>query len=261
VPGPVPVPGPVTGLRVVSWNVRDLLGDPAAVRRVLRVLAPDVALLQEVPRRPGAVLRTRRLAAACGLRHALGGRDSGGTALLLAPDVGLLHGRALRLPVAGVTTRTRGAVVARVRGPDGGRLSLACVHLPLRPAERVRHVLLVAAALRRLPGPHLVGGDLNEPAGGPAWRAWEPLVHDLHPWAVPTFPAGRAGQGAVADRRIDGLLAGPGLDVTVPAAPAVGVLPGGVALEEVQRASDHLPVVAVVRGRQTTAPSSGSSGD
>ena len=71
-------------LRVASWNVRDLLGDPFALRRVLRSLRADVVCLQEAPRRPGGGWRTGRVARDCGLRHAGGGRASGGPAMVCA---------------------------------------------------------------------------------------------------------------------------------------------------------------------------------
>jgi endonuclease/exonuclease/phosphatase family metal-dependent hydrolase len=228
------------GIRLVSWNVRDFLGDPAARRRVLAALAPDVACLQEAPRRPGGGLRIRSFALDCGLRHVAGGRTSGGTALLVAPHIQVRRVRAFRLPVDGMLTRTRGAVLATVAGPDGTCLSLACVHLPLDPGQRVRHGLLTVAVMRGFPGPHAVAGDFNEPPGGPAWAVWGSLAADPCPGAGMTFPAGRA------DKRLDAVLAGPGLTVA-----RYG--DGGADPEEVRRASDHLPVVAVLHPSRTPA--------
>ena len=221
---------------MVSWNIRDLLDDPLAVRRVLRALAADVVCLQEAPRRPGGGLRIRALAHATGLRHVGGGRTSGGTALLLSPRVVVRSLQAFRLPVRGLVTRTRGAVVASLVVRDGGRLVVACVHLPLTPQDRLDHARRVqrvlAATVAREAGRTavLVAGDFNEPAGEPAWRAFEPLVTDVVPSAAPTYPA------AVPGGRIDALLLGPHCHVLTYG-------DGGADPDEVRQASDHRPVV------------------
>lgn len=221
------------GLRVVSWNVRDLLGDPLAVHRVLRGLAPDVACLQEAPRRPGSRWRIAALARACGLLYVAGGRACGGTAVLvsLRADVGAV--RVVRLPVAGRTTRTRGAVIVEVGLPGTGRLAVACVHLGLDARERLRH----AAAVRALAGasgdPLVVVGDLNERADGPSWHAWGPDVVDPAPHAGPTFPA------SSPRARIDAVLVAQQVEV-------LRYDDGGADPADVRAASDHLPVLAVL---------------
>ncbi len=221
-------------MRVVSWNVRDLLGDPLALRRVLAGLGADVVALQEAPRRPGGGWRTARLARDSGLRHAGGGRPSGGTALLLGPHVGVRSLLAARLPVAGPLTRTRGLVVAElavVAGPAAGAaLTVACLHLPLDQDLRVRHARSAVALLRARPGPSVVCGDLNEPPGAPAWRELLTVAGDPAPGAPPTFPAGRE------DVRMDVVLVGPGARVT-----AYG--DGGADPADVVAATDHRPVV------------------
>jgi endonuclease/exonuclease/phosphatase family metal-dependent hydrolase len=221
-------------LRLVSWNVRDLLGDPFALRRVLRALAPDVLCLQEAPRRLPGVVRNGMLARACGLRFVAGGRTSGGTALLVGPRIGVRRAVAARLPVRGLFTRSRGLVVAELVAALPGRpleLTVACLHLPLEPDLRVRHAELAVAALDRRPRPSVVCGDLNEPPGAPAWRLLEHAAgRDPAPDAGPTFPAGRA------HTRLDAVFVGAGLDV-------LGYGDGGAEPADVVRASDHLPVV------------------
>ena len=223
------------GVRVASWNVRDLLGDPLALRRVLRSLRADVVCLQEAPRRPGGGWRTSRLARDAGLRYAGGGRVSGGTAVLLGPQVGVRSLVAARLPVQGVFTRTRGLVLAElavVTGPAQGlTLTVACLHLPLEPDLRLRHTRLAATALARCPFPYVVCGDLNEAPGGPAWQELTALVSDPAPGAGPTFPAGRE------DVRLDAILVGAGLRV-------IRYGDGDVDHADVRAATDHLPVVA-----------------
>jgi endonuclease/exonuclease/phosphatase family metal-dependent hydrolase len=226
----------VTGrhLRLVSWNVQDLLGDPFAVQRVVGALAPDVLCLQEAPRRLPGVVRNRMLARACGLRFVAGGRASGGTALLAGPRIAVRRAVGARLPVRGLLTRTRGLVVAElVAALPGGpwELTVACLHLPLEADLRVRHAQLAVAALDRRPPPHVICGDLNEPPGSPAWRLLEHAAgRDPAPDAGPTFPAGRP------HTRVDAVFVGPGVDV-----PDYG--DGNADPGDVLRASDHVPVV------------------
>jgi endonuclease/exonuclease/phosphatase family metal-dependent hydrolase len=85
--------------------------------------------------------------------------------------------------------------------------------------------------------PLIVAGDLNEPAGGPAWLAWGEGIVDPAPDAPATFPA------MAPRRRIDAVLAGP--DVEVLAYGDGSADPG-----DVRAASDHLPVLAAIVGRR-----------
>jgi endonuclease/exonuclease/phosphatase family metal-dependent hydrolase len=184
------------------------------------------------------------------LRHAGGGRASGGTAVLLGPHVGVRSLVAARLPVQGLLTRTRGLVIAElavVSGPAAGLgLTVACLHLPLEPELRVRHARLAARALARRPAPHVVCGDLNEPPGSAAWQELAPLVRDPAPDAAATFPAGRE------DVRLDAVLVGAGLRV-------VRYGDADVDRDGVLAATDHLPVVADLEP-VVTPPSKRASG-
>jgi endonuclease/exonuclease/phosphatase family metal-dependent hydrolase len=231
-------------LRVVGYNVRDLLGDQAAVARVVRACRPDVLCLQEAPRRPGTLHRTARLVRDTGLRLVAGGRRSGGTAVLAAAWLDVVTADVIRLPVAHLWTRRRGYAVAQVRLPDGAQLTVASVHLPLGPADRVDHSNRVRAHLEELAaGPVVVCGDLNEPPDGPSWTALGPLVRDpvaTHPADpavadAPTYPA-RAPR-----HRIDGVLVSEGVQVLAlrPAGPE-----DGLSTDDLVAASDHLPLVA-----------------
>jgi endonuclease/exonuclease/phosphatase family metal-dependent hydrolase len=226
---------PAGTLRVVSWNIRDLLEDAHAVRRVVRALAPDVLCLQEAPRRLPGLWRNPSLARVCGLRFAGGGRTAGGTALIVAPQIGVRSVVAARLPVRGLLTRTRGLVVAELDAPlreARTPMTVGCVHLPLEASLRVRHAQMAAAALVTRPTPRVLCGDLNDVPGSPAWRILQDAVGpDPAPDAPPTFPAGRA------DKRPDVVLVGAGLLVE-----AYG--DGGADPEDVRCASDHVPVVA-----------------
>ncbi len=234
-------------VRLLSWNVRDLSGDPLAVRAVLRDLSPDVVVLQESPRRPaGVLLRTAPLARAAGVRHVVGGRTSGGTAVLVGPRARVRAAREVRLPVPHWYDRRRGSVLAAI-GVAGTELAVAGVHLPLHPDQRVRHAELVRdllttggpSAVRALvtSGAVAVVGDFNEPAGAPCWRVFAALAADRRPDAGPTFPA------RSPSRRIDAVLLGDGLEL-------VDYGDGGLDPDLVRRASDHVPVLAVLRGRR-----------
>jgi endonuclease/exonuclease/phosphatase family metal-dependent hydrolase len=231
-------------VRLLSWNVRDLLGEPAALHRVVRAAEPDVLCLQEAPRRPGAALRLWFLEQGTGLRCVAGGRRSGGTAVFVAQHVRVDWARAFRLPVAGRFTRTRGATVVDLSAPGVGDVTVASVHLPLRADERLEHIRLTCRMLGWRGRSVVVTGDLNEPAGAPAWQAWAPLAHD--PWSEgvphppgsgrgdrPTFPAHDPRM------RIDAVLVSPGLCAHAP-----DDVPWRH--RDVRRASDHLPLLAEI---------------
>ncbi|MDQ1286868.1 MAG: hypothetical protein QG622_433 [Actinomycetota bacterium] len=225
-------------MRLLSWNIRDLLGDPLAVHKVVRSAAPDVVCFQEAPRRPGAAVRLALLGRGTGLRCVAGGRRSGGTALFVGPDVEVRWAAAFRLPTRGRFTRTRGASVADLDVPGLGEVTVASVHLPLDAASRLDHARRVARVLAWRGGTAVVAGDLNEPAGAPAWTCWEtgPSASgpsDPWPEAGPTYPA------SSPTVRIDAVLVTPGLR-------ALRVEPGPGEPADVLRASDHLPVLAVL---------------
>ncbi|HEY6794466.1 MAG TPA: endonuclease/exonuclease/phosphatase family protein [Kineosporiaceae bacterium] len=224
-------------MRLLSWNVRDLLGDPLAVHRVIRAGCPDLVCLQEAPRRPGARVRLHLLGRATGLVRVVGGRSSGGTAILARPGVRVADARAFRLQVPGRLARTRGACVATCALPGVTGFAVACVHLPLEAGLRLRHAAEVAAVVHARGLPAVVAGDLNEPPGAPAWGAWAPLAVDPWPDAAPTFPARRPAT------RLDAVLVGPAvLAVPEPA--------GWCHTWDVERASDHLPVLATLAPAQ-----------
>ncbi|WP_426560830.1 endonuclease/exonuclease/phosphatase family protein [Angustibacter sp. McL0619] len=228
-----PEPG---GLRAVTYNVHDLRDDRDATAHVLRTLRADVVCLQEVPRRLAAAGRLARLAREVGLQVAAAGRGSGGTAVLAHPRLDVVSARVERLPVAGATTRTRGVAIAALRLPDGTRVSVASVHLPLLAGERMVHARLVLHTLADVGrSPYILGGDLNEPPDGPSWAVLGEQLDDVAPGGAGTFPS------SGARRRIDALLVSGG--VRVEDARVAGEL-DGLSEAVLARASDHLPVLA-----------------
>ena len=210
-------------LRVVSWNVRSLRDDSAGVAAVLRDLAPDVALIQEAPRLLFSGSANRRLARRAGLRIGAGGASAAGNLLLVAARVRLVDAQAVRLPRRPGLHR-RGAVVGVV-SLDGAGLAVMGTHLDLEAAARLDSARRVRAAA---PDgyPLVLGADVNEEPGGPAWAALAGGLVDAAADCGPTFPQ----RGP--HRRIDALLVDPGLQLLSVRRPD----PGPV--------TDHLPLVA-----------------
>lgn len=97
-------------------------------------------------------------------------------------------------------------LLAAVVAGAGGPVSIGCTHLSVDPPTARRQLAEAAWALRTLPGPHLLLGDLNlEP--GDVTR-----VTGLAPLAVAdTFTSWRP------RRQLDHVLGGPGLRATGPA--------------------------------------------
>lgn len=227
-------------MRLLTYNVHDLLDDRDTVAHVIRSCRPDVVCLQEVPRRPFTRRRVLRLARETGLRWSAGGRGSGGTAVFTSPRVDVLDVWVSRLAVAGTFTRTRGYALARVQLPGEAPVTVASVHLPLRPAERLAHTRIVLGRLASLEPPYVVAGDLNEPPSGPAWAAFTELLVDAG--AGPTREAGSPTYPVKApNRRIDAVLVSRGISVTRLA--PVGATEH-VTGADLRAASDHLPLLA-----------------
>lgn len=220
-------------LGVLTWNVHDHRDDAAAVDRVLRAAAADVVCLQEARRWPGSRRRLERLAGGVGLRHLVGGRASGGTALLAGPRVRVHDARAERLPVRSPWARPRGTASAVLSVAGSAVVGVVSLHLGLDERERGRHVRQVLA---QAPAglPLVVAGDLNEPPGGPSWHHLAARVHDAGGAgsAAATFPAHRPRV------RIDTVLVSPELRVV-----SCGTPPGADEAD-LAAGSDHRPVLA-----------------
>lgn len=215
----------MTSLRVMTYNVRQLRDDRAAVVTVLRECTPDVVALQEPPRGPFGRARLAALARDAGLVPVVSGGGARTTALLARPGLELTGARGMRQPWRVGRTR-RGLAYA-----DLGGLRIVSVHLALAADERAGQVLRLLPVLASVPD-CLVLGDLNEQPGGASWRRLGQHLHDLAPGAGPTYPA-RAPR-----RRIDAVLGSRGVTATGARAPDG---------EAVARASDHRPVVVDVR--------------
>lgn len=250
-------------LRVVTWNIR--LGVESSLGRIgetLAALGPDIVALQEVGH--GWVMgepvdQAARLAELAGLPHARfvpalwtePGRELRGLAQRLwpledavaaghDPDTVPRYGVALlsrfpvrrleRTPLPRERDEPRVLGAARLETP-GGPLPVFVTHLSVNAAERLRQADVVAAALRRAPGPALLLGDLNDGEDAPALRLLTRVARDVG------AGAGEAGLTFRSDAptlRLDYVLVRGDWTVVAPARP----LP--------ETASDHRPVLAVL---------------
>nr|WP_240896142.1 endonuclease/exonuclease/phosphatase family protein [Kineococcus siccus] len=236
-------------MRVATLNVRELLDDSRALRRVLRAAEADVVCLQEVPTHPFSGHRLGDLAADVGLWVAAAGRAGAGTAMLAAARVDVRAGQVRALPTPRFRdrrpVRRRGCAEAVVRVPLAGGWSrdvlVRSVHLGLEAGERERHAATLAPTAP-LPGPCspwreapvVLGGDLNEGPEGAARQRLCTVLLDAATSAgaeFPTFPA------RAPHRRIDLVLVDPRLSVT-------GVRTPDLAPGDAAAATDHLAVVA-----------------
>jgi endonuclease/exonuclease/phosphatase family metal-dependent hydrolase len=122
----------------------------------------------------------------------------------------------------------RVVLAAVVEGP-AGPFTAATTHLSFVPGWNVRQLRQAVRALRRLPGPRILLGDLNMPAASAALvSGWRPLARHR------TYPAGRPRlqlDHVLLDRRG----AAPWTRPVAAGAPAVAV-------------SDHRPLVVEVAG-------------
>ena len=206
-------------MRVMTWNVRSLRDDADGVARVLRAAAPDVVLVQEAPRLWRWRSANARLARQAGLVVVTGGRPAAGNLLLCSLRVRVVSSREVLLPKRPGLHR-RGYVSA-VLEVDGRRLSVLGTHLDLDGDAR-----LDSAQRIREQAYDVIGADVNEEPGGPAWTALSAGLTDVAAGLGPTFSV------ANPRRRIDGLFVVPTLR------------PVRVEVLECGPVSDHKPVLA-----------------
>ncbi len=218
-------------LRVLTYNIRSMRDDRAALGRVIRSTEPDVVCVQESPRFARWRSLCAQLARTSNLVVVSGGRYAGSNLILSSLGVDVL-GTADVLFSRDPGLHRRGTAIA-VLSKLGSRFAVAGTHLDLSAAARLRHVTeLDAAIARHVPDgvPVIVAGDVNDPPGSATWAALAANRTDVTAGAgVLTSPARQPA------KQIDGIFVDP----------RIGVVAARVVDHpDVERASDHRPVLA-----------------
>jgi endonuclease/exonuclease/phosphatase family metal-dependent hydrolase len=229
-------------VRVLSYNIRSLRDDRAAVVRVIRACAPDLVCLQESPRFWRPARQAAWLARSTGTVVLSGGRSAAGPLLLGRLRVAVLRTNDLLLPrTPGL--HQRGFATALVRVGRAAAFSVTSCHLSLDPVERLQQASLLLDHVAGQGVPHgIVAGDFNERPDGPAWGLLTDRLADG--WAVAPWGGAMTSVPSDPHQRIDAVFATPGVEVL-----ACGVpdrLPG-VDPADLLAATDHLPVLALLR--------------
>ncbi|MGD8375615.1 MAG: endonuclease/exonuclease/phosphatase family protein [Acidobacteriota bacterium] len=240
------------GLVLVTYNVRRCIGtdgreDPGRVAEVLREIRPDVAALQEVDSEVegGSPDQLAMLSEATGMTAIAGptlrrGDTGYGNALLVRHPPGAVRRHDLSVDD---NAEPRGALEVDLPYP-GPPLRLVATHLGLRAQERRRQASKLIVLLGDRPSPVALLGDLNE------WLPWGPVRRLLR--------ANGFGGGTVRS-----------FPSRIPALPLDGIWSRPASLLGVasvhrsrlaRRASDHLPVKAILRRPDALDAAAGTGG-
>ncbi|HEU4425452.1 MAG TPA: endonuclease/exonuclease/phosphatase family protein [Pilimelia sp.] len=215
----------------MSYNVHMQRDDTAALAAVVRAAEPDVLIVQEAPRRFRWRAKCARLAHSLDLVVVEGGLPSLGNLLLTNLRVRAHDTWSIRLPLT-PGRHMRGAAFA-VCSIGRTRFAVAGSHLSTDPYERPGQAALVRKALAEIDVPVVLGADLNETSGSPAWRT---LGEGLVDVAAKCSRDDRFTFSCPDPRqRIDALFTDPRFTVR-----RYDVID----TPEARRASDHFPIVA-----------------
>lgn len=217
----------MTKIRVLSYNLHSLRDDRRALIQVVREIAPDVAILQEAPRRFRWRQKSADLARDFELVVGGGGLPSLGNLILTRLRVRAYDGFDIRYPLT-PGRHMRGAAFVRCRV---GRSTFVAVgsHLSTDATERPGQAAVLKSHLSQLQEPVVFAGDLNENSGGAAWRTLaDGLVDSAGADDRHTFPC------AAPRERLDVVFVDP--RVTVVSYEVVDT-------PAARLASDHFPVV------------------
>jgi len=221
----------VTLVRVLTYNVRSLRDDAAAVGRVMRSAQPDVACVQEAPRFLRWRAKCAGLARRAGMVIVTGGRDAGANIVLSTLGVEVVATRDVLLSRnRGYHQRGVAMAVLRFRGT---LFAVAGTHLdgasqPHQIGEMHRALDAFAPGL-----PAVVAGDINASPGTPGWQ--EVAARGSDAFAVAGTGDGFTSNVTALTRRIDAIF--PGGGITVRSARTIDT-------PDVRIASDHLPLLA-----------------
>ena len=229
-------------IRVLSYNIRSMRDDTAALARVIGACAPDLVLVQEAPRFFRWRKKLARLAAESGLVILTGGATAAGPALLCSLRATAERTEDVLLPLTPGQHR-RGFATAVVRF-GGARLGVVSCHLSLEKEERYEQGGMLLDRLAAMGVDHAVaGGDLNERPTGPTFTRLAEDLQDCRataPWGSDdhTFSS------AAPYQRIDAIFATKGIEVL---ACGVPLYHPGITEPDLKAATDHLPVLAALK--------------
>ena len=234
----------MTSLKLLCYNVRSLRDDADALARVMREIAPEVAIIQEAPR----FLRWRSTCAAlarrAGLVQVAGGRTAGANLILSSLAVQVVATR--DIPFS--TDRNlhhRGAALALLK-LGGSEFGVAGTHLDLLEAPRLRHLdELAAIAAEVVPAraPLIVGGDINAVPGSATWSRLARFGTDA--WTAVGAADGFSYPSTGPVRRIDAVFLDPRIK---PLRAEVLDSP------DIHIATDHRPLVVELELPETVTP-------
>lgn len=175
-------------LRVLSYNIHGLKDDTKALAALVKELAPDVAILQEGPRRFRWRQKSADLARSVDMVVAGGGLPALGNLVLTNLRVRARETWCVQFPLT-PGRHMRGAVFVRC---VVGRTSFVVVgsHLSTDAAERPHQATLLKKYLSEVDEPVIFGADVNDNSGGFAWRTLADGLVDGGAGEEPgTFPA------------------------------------------------------------------------
>ncbi|MDH6519641.1 endonuclease/exonuclease/phosphatase family metal-dependent hydrolase [Streptomyces sp. SAI-208] len=227
-------------VKVLSYNIRSMRDDTAALARVISACAPDLVLIQEAPIFFRWRKKLARLASASGLVILTGGGTAAGPAILCNLRATVERTEDVLLPLTPGRHR-RGFATAVVR-IGGARLGVLSCHLSLQKDERHDQAGMLLDRLAGLGVDHAVaGGDLNEPPTGPAFARIADGLQDC--WATSPTGGEHTWTRTEPHQRIDAIFATKGIEVLGCGVPLD--LPG-ITQTDLRAATDHLPVLATL---------------
>lgn len=218
-------------LRVLTYNVRSLRDDAAAVSRVIRDARPDIACIQEAPRFFRWRSKCAALARRSGMVIVTGGRDAGANLVLSTLGVDAVATRDVLLS-KNRGYHQRGVAMARLRH-EGTTFTVVGTHLDGGSQPHQIGELHRALDAFAPDGPAIVAGDINATPGMPGWIELAGRGSDA--FAVAGTGDGFTSNVTKLTRRIDGIF--PDAGITVRSATTIDT-------PDVRIASDHLPVLA-----------------
>lgn len=224
----------MAGLRLMTYNVRSMRDDRAALGRVISAAAPDVVCVQEAPRFLRWRSLCRQLAESSGLVIVGGGRSAAANLILSSPAIEVVSTTDV-LFTKDARLHQRGTAIAVLRRA-GATFAVAGTHLDVVAAPRLRHVgELHTAVAAHVPAhvPCVIAGDINDVPGSSPWQTLAERRPEA--WAEAGDGQGFTSQAKTPRQRIDGIFVDPRIRIV-----SATVWDG----PDAKIASDHLPVLA-----------------